>query len=435
MGDWLTSHKIRTIMRQAAANHIFPEMHRHSSHHIFTIFITIAVLTIGYASAVAAVPADTEITFPRSHRAHIGVIVRDLSSGKNIVEQNPDKFLTPASIVKSVTASSLLLAGKADTVFSTPVYAMGDIDADGVLNGSVIIKASGDPTTESPRFTNRSDLISSTAASIRRLGIRNIRGSLEIDSAGFIQQGPVDRWEFDDLRYAYGAGLHPVNYHDNTINGDKALADPGEELLITLEERLSADSINVEWNEVDTAGMLPRPLLTATSPDAWQIMREMMEQSVNLYAESMLRLLAPGKDRGAALQCQSQLLQNLGIDTEAAQLFDGSGLTRANRVTPDFMADLLESMAKSDLSQRFVSLFPSVGQEGTVRRLLCGTPLEGRLVLKSGSMNGVQAYAGYKLDSSNHPTHAVVIIVNDFTCKRAAVTSAISSFLLRQFPE
>lgn len=391
-------------------------------------------MATGYAAATAAVPASG-ITFPRSHRANIGVIVRDLSTGENIVEQNPDKFLTPASIVKSITAASVLLAGKADTAFSTPVYALGDIDADGMLNGSIVIKASGDPTTESPRFSNRPGLINSTADCIRRLGIRGIRGSLEIDSAGFVQQGPVDRWEFDDLKYAYGAGLHPVNYHDNTINGDRALADPAEELLITLEERLDADSINVEWNEVDTAGMLPRPLLTSVSPDAWQIMREMMEQSVNLYAESMLRLLAPGENRDAALARQLQLLQNLGIDTEAAQLFDGSGLTRANRVTPDFMADLLETMAKSEFSERFVSLFPCVGQQGTVRRLLCNTPLEGRLVLKSGSMNGVQSYAGYRLDSSNRPTHVVVIIVNDFTCKRAAVTSAISSFLLRQFPD
>lgn len=391
-------------------------------------------MATGYTSATAAVPASG-ITFPRSHRANIGVIVRDLSTGENIVEQNPDKFLTPASIVKSITAASVLLAGKADTAFSTPVYALGDIDADGMLNGSIVIKASGDPTTESPRFSNLPGLINSTADCIRRLGIRGIRGSLEIDSAGFVQQGPVDRWEFDDLKYAYGAGLHPVNYHDNTINGDRALADPAEELLITLEERLDADSINVEWNEVDTAGMLPRPLLTAVSPDAWQIMREMMEQSVNLYAESMLRLLAPGENRDSALARQLQLLQNTGIDTEAAQLFDGSGLTRANRVTPDFMADLLETMAKSEFSERFVSLFPCVGQQGTVRRLLCNTPLEGRLVLKSGSMNGVQSYAGYRLDSSNRPTHVVVIIVNDFTCKRAAVTSAISSFLLRQFPE
>lgn len=181
-------------------------------------------MATGYASATAAVPASG-ITFPRSHRANIGVIVRDLSTGENIVEQNPDKFLTPASIVKSITAASVLLAGKADTAFSTPVYALGDIDADGMLNGSIVIKASGDPTTESPRFSNRPGLINSTADCIRRLGIRGIRGSLEIDSAGFVQQGPVDRWEFDDLKYAYGAGLHPVNYHDNTINGDRAHFD------------------------------------------------------------------------------------------------------------------------------------------------------------------------------------------------------------------
>ena len=59
--------------------------------------------------------------------------------------------------------------------------------------------------------------------------------------------------------------------------------------------------------------------------------------------------------------------------------------------------------------------------------------LEGRLALKSGSMRGVQTFAGYKLNSEGKPTHVVVIMVNQFTCKRSAVRNAMTNFLLRQF--
>lgn len=400
--------------------------------HIASHFLPLLLSSIAL-SATATSSVSSGIQFPRSRSAHIGVIVRDLATGDNVVEQNPDKFLTPASILKCVTAASVLLDGKADTVFTTQVFTLGDIDNVGTLYGNLVIKASGDPTIESHNFCDTHGFIEAIVGKIRHNGIRNINGSLEIDSVGFVQPGPVDRWEYDDLKYAYGAGLYPLNYNDNTINGDRALGDPGEEFLIALEERFDTDSIDVTWNEVNVAHMQPRPLLTHTSPSARQIMRIMMEKSVNLYAECMLRLLLPGNGREAALARQLQLLDKAGIDTDAAQIFDGSGLTRANRITPDFMADLLETMANSELRDSYIGLFPCVGREGTVRRLLCDTPLEGRLVLKSGSMNGVQTYAGYMLDNDDKPTHVVVIMINDFTCKRAAVTKAISAFLLQQF--
>lgn len=97
------------------------------------------------------------------------------------------------------------------------------------------------------------------------------------------------------------------------------------------------------------------------------------------------------------------------------------------------MADLLETMATGPMSDTYVSLFPKAGVEGTVKKLLRETPLEGSLALKSGSMKGVQCFAGYKLDPDGTPTHAVVIMVNDFKCKRATVIKAISDFLLKQF--
>lgn len=55
------------------------------------------------------------------------------------------------------------------------------------------------------------------------------------------------------------------------------------------------------------------------------------------------------------------------------------------------------------------------------------------MALKSGSMNGVLCYAGYKLDASRRPTHVVVIMVNGFNCRAADVRVAIRKYLLTLF--
>ena len=50
-------------------------------------------------------------------------------------------------------------------------------------------------------------------------------------------------------------------------------------------------------------------------------------------------------------------------------------------------------------------------------------------------MNGVQCFAGYRLDANSRPTHAVVILVNGFYCSRTQLRTAIENYLERIFPE
>ena len=89
-------------------------------------------------------------------------------------------------------------------------------------------------------------------------------------------------------------------------------------------------------------------------------------------------------------------------------------------------------MARSSVGRSYVSLFPRAGCEGTVKRLLKGTPLEGRLVLKSGSMNKVQSYAGYLLDDDGRTTHVVVFMANGFK-DRANLKLRLEKFLVNFF--
>ena len=160
-----------------------------------------------------------------------------------------------------------------------------------------------------------------------------------------------------------------------------------------------------------------------------------MMRSDNQYAESMLRTIAVrngekgSTDAGARLN--SEFWKKKNVPMNGVRIVDGSGLSRSNRVTARFMAGVLEKMKHNPW---YASFFPLAGQEGTLKNFLCGTPLEGYIAMKTGSMNGIQCYAGYKVDEDYAPTHAVVIMMNNMG-SRSSARAAAARMLLEIFSE
>ena len=109
---------------------------------------------------------------------------------------------------------------------------------------------------------------------------------------------------------------------------------------------------------------------------------------------------------------------------------DGSGLSRRNRVTARFMTDVL---ADKSGDPWYASFFPLAGEEGTLRNFLARTPLSGYVAMKTGSMSGIQCYAGYLLDENYVPTHTIVVILNSLPKGRDAARKEIERFLLTTF--
>ena len=68
---------------------------------------------------------------------------------------------------------------------------------------------------------------------------------------------------------------------------------------------------------------------------------------------------------------------------------DGSGLSDANRVTCRILAGAVAAAPGGVRAG-----LPAAGRDGTLRRRLLGTPAEGRLRAKTGSLEGVAALAG-----------------------------------------
>ncbi len=83
---------------------------------------------------------------PQYSHAWWGLIVEDLNTGKVLYELNPENMFIPGSTAKLYTVAAALDTFGKDYRFTTPIYAHGNVNDSGVLNGDLILVASGDLT-------------------------------------------------------------------------------------------------------------------------------------------------------------------------------------------------------------------------------------------------------------------------------------------------
>ena len=175
---------------------------------------------------------------------------------------------------------------------------------------------------------------------------------------------------------------------------------------------------------------------TSMSPALGDIARFTNYRSDNFYAETLFRTMgksATGKDvPDSAAVAVADVLEGLGLKAgNKLQMIDGSGLSRKNYVSPEFMVQFLQAMRKSKAYPAFLASLPSPGAEGsTLKSVLKGDPAEitSRIRMKSGSMDGVLCYSGYILPSDGNAGNVIVfsIMTNNCTAPAASVRAALS---------
>lgn len=87
-----------------------------------------------------------------------------------------------------------------------------------------------------------------------------------------------------------------------------------------------------------------------------------------------------------------------GISTDGMVLENGSGLSRIENLTPTQLVALLKVGARSNWNAEFASSLPLVGLDGTMRNRLRNTNVTGRARIKTGTLTGTSAVAGYVRD-------------------------------------
>lgn len=134
------------------------------------------------------------------------------------------------------------------------------------------------------------------------------------------------------------------------------------------------------------------------SPPLLEIIRVVNKLSQNLHAELLLRTVAKVEtgigSREAGLKTESDFLKGIGVEEDDVLLNDGSGLSRANLVTPRAVVALLRYAAHQPWGEDFFSTLPVAGKDGTLESRMKDTPAAGRVRAKTGSLEHVRATSG-----------------------------------------
>ncbi len=125
-----------------------------------------------------------------------------------------------------------------------------------------------------------------------------------------------------------------------------------------------------------------------------------LNSSQNWFAEMLLKRL--GREFGgegswdAGLEVERRfLVDSVGIDPGAFALRDGSGLSSGNLMSPRAFVKLLQYVYDHPNRAVFLDALPRSRERGSLRDRFVGTPLEGRVIAKTGSIARVQTLSGY----------------------------------------
>lgn len=217
-----------------------------------------------------------------------------------------------------------------------------------------------------------------------------------------------------------------------------AVGDPAETAALRLIRLLTERGVVVEGQararHEAVAPAAGSQLIARLSPQPLsQSIRRVLVNSQNLHAELLLRrvalsqgLLSPegGPEALAALVAEA------GLSPVEAELFDGSGLSTYNRVTPRGMADFLRWAAAQPWGDDWRAMLPVGGSDGTLARRFKGTSLEGKVFGKTGSLHGVNALSGYMTARSGQ-TLVFAVYANDRPAEAPSIIAEMDANLVR----
>ena len=175
-------------------------------------------------------------------------------------------------------------------------------------------------------------------------------------------------------------------------------------------------------------------LIEYTSPTYYVIAQYTNMTSNNLYAEAIYKYLGfkmygLGNQLNGARVVNDFLVSNR-METSGIKLNDGCGLSVNNRVTTDFVCRFLVELSKKPYFSDFTKSLALAGENGTVRNMLTGLPNNVTVRMKTGSMTGVRAYAGY-VTTTNGSRYCFSVISNDFDCTGAQMRDKLEKIIMK----
>ncbi len=428
---------------------------------------------------------------PAFYNGYWGVAIQSLKTGEYFYLRNENKSFRPASNMKLFTTGTALVKLSPDFTYWTKLYRTGKIK-NGILNGDVVIRGSGDPTITG-RFHDDNTLrvFQDWADSLKKAGVKKITGRIIGDDHYFSNEIMGEGWAWDYQSDWYAAQISALSFNDNCVDiiftagkaaGDtvsyhlepptnyvrvinRVITTPIHQEKGVFFHRLRGKNIVTitgslkigtkekrDWFSVENPTLYAASVFTETlqsaginvdgkpadidslsnftysqsdtlriasyqSPPLRDIVKVVNKVSQNLYAELLVRTLGKvyRKDGSAhgGITVVKQYLASIGIDTSRFAMFDGSGLSHLDMVTPKQVITLLRALYRSSVKDDFLNSLPIAGVDGSLKNRMKMTAAQGNVRAKTGYISNSRSLSGFVTTKDGEPL-VFSLLVNNY---------------------
>jgi serine-type D-Ala-D-Ala carboxypeptidase/endopeptidase (penicillin-binding protein 4) len=324
-------------------------------------------------------------------------------------------LVIPASTLKVFTATSALTALDPNERFRTTVRSTTK-PVGGTLAGDLWIVGGGDPLLESATYSRTRKHAPEVVTSLDKLaddvvaaGVERITGKIVGDDRLFDDIRILPTWKKTYVTQGEVGPMGGLIIDDNFTQLDsrnrpiaatdvpKNAAEAFQRLLVERGVVVDGEAASAARTSPESATVAPNVIATIDSIPVSGIVKEMLSESDNMTAEALvkhigLRTGGTGSTQ-AGVAAIGRSLASSGASESSRQsirMVDGSGLDRSDRASCESLVSVLRSNPGGPL----IDGFAVMGESGTLKARLKGTPAAGRVKAKTGTLNGVSALTG-----------------------------------------
>lgn len=424
--------------------------------------------------------------------AMMSLYVVDSKTGNIVYNLNEQTGLAPASTQKIFTSAAAFDLLGNDYSYKTEIGYDGKIENEILNGNLLFVGHGDPTFGSwRYSQTKRDSVLSKIIFFLQSAGIKQINGNIILDDSRFSYQPLPGGWIWDDIGNYYGAGTWGINWNENqydlilkpgikegdsisiiktdpelqvysfnnflktgkpnsgdngyiylspyaisgfaegteqpststyTISG--SMPFPALQFAAELKKKLQANNISFGEiipsekfiNDKKTVPGFSVKIGESVSPSLDSIIYFFLQKSINLYGEALIKTMALEKygegstEKGVAIL--KDFLQQHDVEKSAVNISDGSGLSPQNRITTDALVKILQYAKTRPWYNSFYNALPTYNN----------------MKMKSGTIYGAKAFAGYQT-SSTGKEYTFAIIINNFDNEAGSIVPKMYSVL------
>lgn len=341
------------------------------------------------------------------HAGTIGAAVLDPSTGKTLYRKRAGKPMTPASTNKLLTSASALQRLGGQHRFQTKVVSD--------KSGQITLVGGGDPYLASkthkkdPSRASLQELADATAQKLRAKKTKKVR--LGYDASLFRGSGWNSHWH-----PSYHNQVSPITAlwaDEGRVSGESPgprQHHPAKSAARTFAKYLKKQGVKTKaigkthpHHGKNKSKRQAQPVASVSSLPLTVIVERLLRASDNDAAEVIARqvAIADGKKAsfGGGVSAIKHTLKKTGVWRSGTRMYDGSGLSRDDRVPPAMLAKIVHRAAGGHRHWGpLLAGLPVAGVEGSLGRQYTSSHARagrGLVHAKTGTLRGVHSLAGY----------------------------------------